>query len=93
MYSTVGGVAMYKMKMTKNAEGVVDGWTFTHCWAKGFALQTGSMYWDDEASLLYIGFDQGRVVRLQINAENPIQYTEMTELGVHTLRITGMTAN
>ena len=55
---------MYKMKMTKNAEGVVDGWTFTHCWAKGFALQTGNMYWDDEASLLYIGFDQGRVVRL-----------------------------
>lgn len=51
------------------------------------------MYWDDEASLLYIGFDQGRVVRLQINVENPIQYTEMTELGVHTLRITGMTAN
>ena len=48
---------MYKMKLTKNAEGVVEGWTFQHCWAKSFALQTGSMYWDDEEHILYIGFD------------------------------------
>ena len=57
VYSTVGGVVMYKMKMTKNEEGIVDGWTFTQCWAKGFALQTGSMHWDDANNLLYIGFD------------------------------------
>ena len=38
VYSTVGGVVLYKMKLTKNAEGVVDGWTFTQCWAKSFAL-------------------------------------------------------
>ena len=51
------------------------------------------MHWDDEENILYIGFDQGRVVRLQINEENPMQYTEMDELGVHTLRITGLTSN
>ena len=29
VYSTVGGVVMYKMKLTRNQEGIVDGWTFT----------------------------------------------------------------
>jgi len=48
---------MYKMKLARNAEGVVDGWTFTHMWSKGFALQTGSMHWDNEENTLYIGFD------------------------------------
>ena len=84
---------MYKMKLTRNAEGVVEGWTFQHCWAKSFALQTGSMYWDDEEHILYIGFDQGRVVRINVSVENPMQYSEMTELGTHTLRITGITAD
>ena len=57
VYSTVGAVALYKMKLTKNAEGVVEGWTFTHLWTKNFALQTGSMTWDDNEGILYIGFD------------------------------------
>ena len=26
VYSTVGGVVMYKMKLTKNSDGVVEGW-------------------------------------------------------------------
>ena len=38
VYSTVGAVAMYKMKMSKNSDGDVEGWTFTQCWAKSFAL-------------------------------------------------------
>ena len=38
VYSTVGAVSLYKMKLSKNEEGVVDGWTFTHCWSKSFAL-------------------------------------------------------
>ena len=32
-------------------------------------------------------------MRLQISADNPINYTEKEELGVHTLRITGITSN
>ena len=39
VYSTVGALALYKMKLTKNGEGVVDGWKFTQCWVKTFALQ------------------------------------------------------
>lgn len=50
------------------------------------------MYFDDEANIVYIGFDQGKVVRLKIG-ENPVHYTEMTELSTHTLRITGIHAN
>lgn len=50
------------------------------------------MHWQDEADMLYIGFDQGKVVRLKLK-ENVMQYTELPELGVHTLRITGMTSN
>jgi len=29
VYSTVGGVALYKMKLQKNGEGIVEGWQFT----------------------------------------------------------------
>ena len=47
------------------------------------------MYFDEEANIIYIGFDQGKVVRLKLG-DNPIHYTEMTELSVHTLRITGI---
>ena len=50
------------------------------------------MHWDAEDNVLYIGFDQGKVVRLRIE-DNPMQYTELTELGVHTLRVTGIKAN
>jgi len=50
------------------------------------------MYFDEEANIIYIGFDQGKVVRLKLG-DNPIHYTEMTELSVHTLRITGIQAN
>ena len=92
VYSTVGAVALYKMKLTKNSENVVDGWTFTHLWTKNFALQTGSMAWDDNEGILYIGFDQGKVVRLRIDS-NPINYTELDETGPHTLRITGINVN
>ena len=81
------------MKLTRNEDGIVDGWKFTQCWAKSFALQTGSMHWDNEENTLYIGFDQGRVVRLKRNKDNPMQYTELEELGVHSLRITGITSN
>ena len=91
MYSTVGAVALYKMKLSKNAEGVVEGWNFIQVWAKPFALQTGSMHWDDNQRILYIGFDTGRVVRLRIG-ENPMHYEEMAELGVHTLRVTGISS-
>lgn len=38
VYSTVGALALYKMKLDRNEEGVVDGWTFTQCWTKSFAL-------------------------------------------------------
>ena len=89
----MGGVALYKMKLTKNSDGEVEGWQFTQCWAKSFALQTGSMHWDDAECLLYIGFDQGRCVRLKVNADNPMSYQELEELGVHTLRITGISSN
>ena len=92
VYSTVGGVVLYKMKLTKNSEGVVEGWTFTQAWAKSFALQTGSMHWDETNATLYIGFDQGRVVRLKMGDEG-FHYTELPELGVHTLRVTGITSN
>ena len=51
------------------------------------------MYWDDTDNILYIGFDQGRCVRLKITEDNPMAYTEMEELGVHTLRITGISTN
>lgn len=51
------------------------------------------MHWQDEENLLYIGFDQGKVVRLRLKESNYMQYTEMPELGIHTLRITGMTSN
>jgi len=71
----------------------VDGWTFTQGWAKTFALQTGSLHWDDPSRTLYIGFDTGRVVRLRISEENPMHYQELTELGVHTLRVNGILAN
>jgi hypothetical protein len=50
------------------------------------------MYWDAEDNILYIGFDQGKIVRLKIE-DNPMQYTELSELGVHTLRVTGIKAN
>ena len=62
-------------------------------WAKSFALQTGSMCWDDNLCILYIGFDQGRCVRLKVNEDNAMQYEELEELGVHTLRITGIWSN
>jgi len=48
------------------------------------------MYWDDENLTLYIGFDQGRMVRIKLSEENPMQHQELEELGVHTLRITGI---
>ena len=80
VYSTVGAVALYKMKLSKNSDGVVDGWTFTPCWIKNFASQTGSMVFDSEAGILYIGFDQGKLVRLRID-ENVMQYTELPEIG------------
>lgn len=51
------------------------------------------MHWDDNKGILYIGFDQGKCVRLQVSAENPLQYEELEELGVHTLRITGVSSN
>ena len=38
VYSTVGAVALYKMKLTKNTQGVIESWTFTHLWTKNFAL-------------------------------------------------------
>ena len=80
------------MKLTKNSDGVVEGWTFTQCWTKSFALQTGSMHWEDSTRTLYIGFDTGRVVRIQVG-ENPMHHTELAELGVHTLRVTGLHSN
>jgi len=38
VYSTVGALALYKIKLNKNNSGVVDGWAFTQCWTKSFAL-------------------------------------------------------
>ena len=50
------------------------------------------MFWDDREGILYIGFDQGKVVRLRLE-ENPMNYTEEAETGPHTLRITGISVN
>ena len=73
VYSTVGAVACYKMKVTKTADGKVDSFTFTHLWSKPFSLQTGSLAWDEENSTLYIGFDHGKLVRIKVQ-ENPMQW-------------------
>ena len=54
VYSTVGALALYKMKLSKNEEGVVDGWTFTQCWAKSFALQVSNY---SCISLIRLGVD------------------------------------
>ena len=51
------------------------------------------MHWDDEDRTLYIGFDQGKVVRLKLEENNIMQYAELPELGIHTLRITGITSD
>jgi FlaG/FlaF family flagellin (archaellin) len=59
---------------------------------KGFALQTGSLYWSDKEMTLYVGFDQGRVVRLKVD-ESCTTYTELAELGPHTLRVMGIWVN
>ena len=81
------------MKLSKDEEGQVNDWTFTLLWAKSFALQTGSMSWDSKNNILFIGFDQGRLVRIKIDESNPMQHHELEELGVHTLRITGVLSN
>merc|ERR1712156_108537 len=40
-----------------------------------------------------IGFDQGRLVRIQLAGDNPMQHRELEELAVHSLRITGIYVN
>ena len=50
------------------------------------------MHWSEEESTVYIGFDQGRLVRIKVE-ENPMHYSELPQLPVHTLRITGLLAN
>ena len=73
----VGAVAVYRVKITKDADGQ-DDWTFTQLWVKGFALQTGCLHWADEEDILYIGFDQGKIVRLKISDKNPMQYNQVS---------------
>lgn len=66
VYSTVGLVACYRMKIAKGAEHKIDSIAFTHAWSKPFALQTGSLAFDAEESILYVGFDHGKLVRLKV---------------------------
>ena len=50
------------------------------------------MSFDESSGVLYIGFDQGKLVRLRID-ENVMQYTELPEIGPHTLRLNGISIN
>ena len=70
----VGAVAAYRVKITTDSDGQEE-WSFTQLWVKGFALQTGCLHWCDEDETLYIGFDQGKIIRLKMSDKNPMQYT------------------
>ena len=48
-------------------------------WVKGFALQTGCLHWSDEDDILYIGFDQGKIIRLKMSDKNPMQYSQVSD--------------
>ena len=69
----VGAVSAYRVKIVKDSDGQED-WTFTQLWVKGFSLQTGCLHWSDDEDILYIGFDQGKIIRLKISDKNPMQY-------------------
>ena len=38
VYSTVGGIAAFKFKVSKDDQGQIDGYSFQQLWLKGFAL-------------------------------------------------------
>ena len=70
----VGAVSAYRVKIQKDGDGQ-ESYDFKQLWVKGFSLQTGCLHWSDDDNILYIGFDQGKIIRLKINEQNHMQYT------------------
>lgn len=84
----MGAVACYKVKREVDPDlGEQENWTFTKMWVKGYPVQTGCLYWDEQRSMLLVGFDDGSIKKLQIEG---LQFSEVADLKIHGDRVTGI---
>lgn len=76
VYATVGSVACYRFKVTKEGGNEDGSWVFTKWWVKSYGVQTGSLFWSANEDTLYVGFDDGSIERLKIQDNG--MYTEVS---------------
>lgn len=53
-------------------------------------MQTGSLFWSEQDSILYVGFDDGKITQLRVTDN---AFEEVSEVELHKNRVTGMLVN
>ena len=93
----IGGKTAKNGKDHKMSIGALECWaqkssgaeefTYQQIWVRAFKSQAICLHYCKEHSLLLVGCDNGDVVPIQINTEDPEEYTELKEYRIHKARV------
>lgn len=63
---------------------------FEKLWNRSFNKEAFTMYWCESMSYLAIGLDDGTIVPIEIDIDNPTKYTELRDYKIHKGRVNGI---
>ena len=65
-------------------------WNFEKLWVRSFPAHANCLYWCEDKNYLLVGLDNGFIVPIEINVDEPTTYTELRDYKIHTSRVTGI---
>ena len=81
---TKGSLETYIQKQNTDGE-----FHFEKLWCRSFKKEASMIFWSEPMDYLVVGLEDGTVIPIEIDLENPMKYTELKDYKIHKGRVTG----